>query len=390
MEQPAGTRHALLQGIRVIDMTTIVFGPYATRLLADMGADVVKVETPGGDQFRQAGKPAVTRGMGGCHMTLNRGKRSVELDLKADSDVAVLRSMLADADIFIHNIRASAIERLGFGYEAVRAIRPDIIYLHCVGFGSDGPYSGLQAYDDVIQAASGAASLMSKVDGDPRPRYIPSTIADKVAGLHAAYAMTAALVHRLRTGEGQHVEVPMFEAFTHFLLEEHLFSGTFVPPTGPIGYGRQLDPDRQPFPTADGYISIGPYTDASWVTLLDLLGRKDLLEQERFATPRERARNIADLYRVVAAMTPARSTADWGEILAKAQIPAMPVRDLIDIVNDPHLQQSGFFTQQEHPSEGAYLEMRPPVRFGAAPDLPRRPAPRLGEHDADFKIGKER
>ncbi|MGE4323718.1 MAG: CaiB/BaiF CoA transferase family protein [Sphingobium sp.] len=388
MEQAEEPR-ALLQGIRVIDMTTIVFGPYATRLLADMGADVVKVETPGGDQFRQAGKPAVTRGMGGCHMTLNRGKRSVELDLKAGSDRETLRAMLADADIFIHNVRASAIDRLGFSYEAVKAIRPDILYIHCVGFGSDGPYAGLQAYDDVIQAASGAASLMSKVDGNPSPRYIPSTIADKVAGLHAAYAMTAALVHRLRTGEGQHVEVPMFEAFTHFLLEEHLFSGTFIPPTGPIGYGRQLDPDRQPFPTADGHISIVPYTDASWVALLGLMGRGDLLEDARFATPRDRARNIADLYRTVAAMTPSRSTADWTALLADANIPAMAVRDLADIVNDPHLAQSGFFARREHPSEGPYLEMRPPVRFGAAPDLPRRPAPRLGEHDADFKTGKE-
>ena len=375
----------MLQGIRIIDMTTIVFGPYATRLLADMGADVVKIETPGGDQFRQAGKPAVSRDMGGCHMTLNRGKRSVVLDLKREEDGDALRAILADADIFIHNLRGPAIERLGFGYEAGRAIRPDIVYVHCVGFASGGPYSNLQAYDDVIQAASGAANLMSRVDGDPQPRYIPSTIADKVAGLHAAYAMVAAMFHRLRTGEGQQVEVPMFEAFTHFLLEEHLYGGTFDPPTGPIGYQRQLDPARQPFPTANGYISIVPYTDASWIALLGLLGRSDVLAQERFSTPRERAVNITDLYRIVADQTPARTTEEWAAMFSEAQIPAMPVRELADIVNDPHLRETGFFRHWEHPSEGAYLEMQPPVRFGAAPDLPRRPAPRLGEHDDEFK-----
>ncbi len=254
----------LLEGIRIVDLTTVVFGPYATQTLADLGADVIKVEAPGGDVMRLAGKPARTRGMGPCHLALNRGKQSVLLDLKLEADKAVLRELIATADVFIHNVRKAAIDKLGFGYDAVRSIKPDIIYVHCVGFGSDGPYADFQAYDDVIQAASGTTTLLSRVDGDPRPRYMPSLIADKVAGLHGAYATLAAIVHKLRTGEGQHVEVPMFEAFTHFMMREHLFGATFDPPIGNVGYPRQLDPNRQPFPTADGTSASCPTRMRAW------------------------------------------------------------------------------------------------------------------------------
>ncbi|HTO42354.1 MAG TPA: CoA transferase, partial [Rhizomicrobium sp.] len=205
----------MLEDVRIIDLTTVVFGPYATQTLADLGADVIKIEPPGGDTMRFTGKSAKTRQMGPCHLSLNRGKRSVLLDLKLEDAKDDLRALLKTADVFIHNVRGPAIEKLGFGYDAVRALKPDIIYVHCVGFGSGGPYSDLQAYDDVIQATSGAATLLSRVDGNPRPRYIPSLIADKVAGLHGAYATLAALFHKQRTGEGQFVEVPMFEAFTH-------------------------------------------------------------------------------------------------------------------------------------------------------------------------------
>jgi crotonobetainyl-CoA:carnitine CoA-transferase CaiB-like acyl-CoA transferase len=370
----------MLEGIRIVDLTSVVFGPYCTQLLAEMGADVIKVEPPFGDIFRRAGLPAYTQGMGPCHMTLNRGKRSAALDLKAPADRALMQALLRGADVFIHNVRGAAIEALGFGYEAARAENPELIYVHCVGFGSGGPYAPLQAYDDVIQAASGMASFASRVDGNPRPRYVPSTIADKVAGMHAAYAVLAAVVHKLRTGAGQFVEVPMFECFTQFLYEEHLFGGTFEPPTGPIGYPRQIDPNRQPFPTADGYISIVPYTDESITATFEVLGDPGFLDQENFANPMLRAYNGTKLYARMAELTPARSTAEWVTLLNAARVPAMAVRDMADILEDPHLKQTGFFQHQRHPTEGNIISMRPPVRFGARPAGEIRPAPLLGEH----------
>ena len=376
---------AMLEGVKVIDLTSVVFGPFCTQMLAELGADVIKVEPPEGDIFRRAGLPARTPLMGPCHMTLNRGKRSVALDLKAPGDAALLHAMIAKADIFIHNVRGRAIEALGFGTEALRTGHPELITVHCMGFGEGGPYSPLQAYDDVIQAATGMASFACMVDGDPRPRYVPSTIADKVAGMYAAQATLAAYVHRLRTGQGQHVQVPMFECFTQFLYEEHLYGGTFEPPTGPIGYTRQIDPNRQPYPTSDGHISIVPYTDGSWLTTFTLLGEPEFLDQPQFASPMLRAVNATQLYAGIARLTPSRTTAEWMRLLNEARVPAMPVRAPADILDDPHLQAAGFFTRYDHPSEGAAIAMRPPVRFGARPETPLRPAPRLGEHNSEVR-----
>jgi crotonobetainyl-CoA:carnitine CoA-transferase CaiB-like acyl-CoA transferase len=375
----------MLQGIRIVDLTSVVFGPYATQILADLGADVIKVEPPAGDMFRHAGKPAATRGMGPGHMALNRGKRSAALDLKNTGDLATMQALVAGADVFIHNVRAEAIARLGLDYARVKALKPDIVYVHCVGFGSDGPYAGLQAYDDVIQAASGATTLFERVDGNPRPRYFPSLIADKIAGLHAAYATLGAIVHRLRTGEGQFVEVPMLESFTSFILKEHLAGMTFDPPNAPACYSRQVDPDRQPFPTADGWISIVPYTDAAWSVLFDAFGEPGFLDDPRFATPADRFRNLALLYRAVAERTPQRTTAEWVALLHEAEIPAMPVRDIADMLNDPHLAATGFFTRREHPSEGAWWEMAQPVRFSAFPAPAPTPPPLVGEHTEEVK-----
>ena len=218
---------AMLSGIRIVDLTTVIFGPYATQMLADLGAEVIKVETPGlGDVSRYLGSGVPDPTMGSIHLTVNRGKRSIALDLKQKEDAAVLRELIATADVFFHNVRGKAIARLGFDYDGCRAIRPDIIYVHCTGFGQDGPYADLQAYDDVIQAATGTTSLLPRVDGDPRPRYLPSLIADKTAGQFGAQAILAALVHKLRTGEGQEVEVPMFECFASFMLTEHLRDAT--------------------------------------------------------------------------------------------------------------------------------------------------------------------
>jgi crotonobetainyl-CoA:carnitine CoA-transferase CaiB-like acyl-CoA transferase len=370
----------MLEGVRVVDLTSVVFGPYTTQILADLGAEVIKIEPPRGDQFRYSGKAARTSGMSPGHMSINRGKQSVVLDLKQAEDLGVIRELLAGADVFIHNVRRQAIERLGLGPDALGPINPNLVYVHCVGFGSDGPYGDLQAYDDVIQAASGTATLASRVDGDPRPRYIPSLIADKVAGLHGAYAVMAAIIHKLRTGEGQFVEVPMFETFTHFMLKEHLAGQTFDPPVGGVGYARQIDPDRQPFPTADGFICIVPYTDESWPKVFEILGAPEVLEDPRFGTRSLRSVNVGALYQAMAALTPRQTTAAWLSALHAASIPAIPVRDLAEVRDDPHLKAVNFFRRREHPTEGGYFEMKSPVKFGAYPDPVPGHAPTIGQH----------
>lgn len=372
----------ILAGIRILDLSSVIFGPYATQMMADLGAEVIKVEPPEGDLFRRAGKPAVTKGMGAHHMTLNRGKKSVALDLKQPGDADRLRALIPTADVFIHNIRAPAIAKLGFDYDAVRAIRPDIIYVHCTGFGSNGPYAALQAYDDVIQAATGAVTLAAHRDPGTPPRYDPSATADKVAGLHGAQAILAALVHKLRTGEGQFVEVPMFELFAAFVYGEHLSEAVFDPPTGPIGYQRQLDPNRQPFPTADGHVSIVPYTDRNIVDLFAILGAPTLLADRGWDTPLARFRAMSSIYAEIAKLTPARTTADWLERFRAARVPAMPVIDMAAIIDDPHLQAVDFFRIAEHPSEGHYRQIRPPIRYGAMPDPDIGHAPHIGEHQS--------
>ena len=370
----------MLEGVRVLDLTTVVFGPYCTQILADLGADVIKVETAAGDTFRYSAKPAKTRGMSPGYLALNRGKRSLALDLKTPEGLAQIKALIADADVFVHNVREAAIERLGLGYDAVKAIKPDIVYVHCVGYGSDGPYAGKPAYDDVIQAASGTTSLLSRADGNPTPRYLPSLIADKISGLHGAYAVMAACIHRLRTGEGQFVEVPMFELFTQFMLKEHLGGLTFDPPNGPAGYARQIDPDRQPFPTADGYISFVAYSEDAWKTVFEIAGAPEVMRAPEYASPQLVALNASGLYREIAARTPSRTTAAWLAAFDAAEIPAMAVRDLADIREDPHLLAKDFFRRRVHPTEGAFVDMRGPVRFGAQTEHDVDPAPILGQH----------
>lgn len=377
----------MLEGIRVVDLTTVVFGPYCTQILADLGADVIKVESPGmGDAFRWSGKAAVTPGMAPAWMALNRGKKSAALDLKTDDDRKVILDLLRDADVFVVNVRGKALERIGLDYESLKVINPGLIYVHCVGFGQDGPYADLQAYDDVIQAATGTTTLLPRVDGNPRPRYLPSLVADKVAGLHAAYAALAAIVHKQRTGEGAHVEVPMFEAFSSFMLLEHLGGLTFDPPNAPVGYFRQIDPDRQPFPTADGHVSIVAYTDDAWARIFTLLDQPDFLDQEHLSTPQLRLRAQPELYRAIARFTPALTTAEIVERCHAAQIPAQAVRDIGDIMDDPHLQTVGFFQRRDHPVEGGYYEQAAPVRFSVSENGKQTlPPPIAGQDTAEVR-----
>ena len=374
-----GVSSQILAGIKVVDLTSVVFGPYCTQIMADLGAEVIKVESPGvGDAFRWSAKAPVTPSMAPGFMALNRGKQSIVLDLKAADDLAVLHALLAEADLFVVNVRGKALERLGLDYAALSAAHPRLIYVHCVGFGQDGPYADLQAYDDVIQAVTGTATLLPRVDGDPRPRYLPSLIADKVAGLHAAYAALAAMFHRERCGKGQLVEVPMFEAFTSFMMLEHLGGQTFDPPVGPVGYARQLDPVRQPFPTADGYISIVMYSHDAWDRVFALLDDPDFIAQPRFNEPGGRGRNQKELYEHVAALTPRLTTAELLRRCHEQQLPAQAVSDLAEVIDDPHLAATGFFKRRVHPSEGPYFEQAAPVRFGDCPASEPVMPPQLG------------
>jgi len=378
------TNQPMLEGIRIVDMTTILFGPTCTQMLADMGADVIKVESPKGDQLRHSGTSAKTPGMGPVHMTVNRGKRSLALDLKSEADIGVMRDLLATADVFIHNVRSSAIARLGLDYDSVRRIKDDLIYVHCTGFGSGGPYAGRKAIDDIIQAASGFASLSTLVTDDPNPRYTHSALADKVAGLHASQAVLAAVVHRLRTGEGQHVEVPMFECFTQFFLQEHLYDAVFRPPTGPIGYTRQLETNRRPFPTSDGFIAMAPYSDPEWIRLLEILGISSLLDDDRYNSPEQRFRNQGELYLEIRKASPAFSCADLMRECEKEGIAALALTQLEDILDNQHLKAVDFFHRSEHPSEGGYLSMYLPTEFGARARQEGRHAPLIGEHNQEI------
>lgn len=374
----------MLEGIRILDLTSVVFGPYATQLLADMGAEVIKVERPKqGDDMRWSSHPAHTPGMAPVFMALNRGKRSVELDLKSAEGKARLLELAKDADVFILNQRAKAAARLGFDYEQIRAINPNIIYAHCVGFGQDGPYADHQAFDDIIQAASGLTTLLSKVDGNPRPRYLPSFIVDKVSGLYAAQAVLAAIVHKLRTGAGQKVEIPMMEAFSAFLLLEHLGGKTFIPPNGPACYARQIDPDRQPFPTKDGAVSIVAYTDDAWPKLYAALGDAHFLDQPQFATRRLRFQNRPAMLKRIAELTQQLSSADVVERCHAARLPATAVRSIDDMLEEPHLKAVGFFHERVHPTEGRYVELAAPLKFSAWETPEPSQPPLLGQNDGE-------
>lgn len=377
-----------LAGLRVVDMTSVLFGPYTSQIMGDLGADVIKVEAPGsradngGDIFRYTGKPAHTPAMGPIFMHYNRNKRSVLLDLKTEEGREAMRRLLAGADVFITNVRMGGLAKLGFDYAGVKALRPDIIYVHCAGYGSDGPYASKQAYDDLIQAAAGGTDLMSRVDGDPSPRYQPSLIADKSSGLFGAYATMAALFHRQKTGEGQFVEVPMFECFSYFNMTENLYGHTFDPPTGDFGYSRVFNPNRKPYPTKDGHLAILPYSDAQWDDFFEIGGMPPgtFTKNPRYATYAMRTQHIGEIYAMIEGVARTKTTDEWVTALTARNVPCMKVNRLNEVMDDEHLDAVGFFEKRQHPSEGAYVSLRHPVRFSATPASVRRDPPRLGEH----------
>ncbi|CAN5160114.1 CoA transferase [soil metagenome] len=380
-----------LKGVRIIDMTAVVFGAYATQILGDMGAEVIKIEAPAadgrhGDVMRWAGNsPAdAPRGMGPIFMTINRNKRSMLLDLRREGDRAALRALVPTCDVFVATVRIDGLARLGLDYAGVKALRPDVVYVHGSGYGVGGPCEGAPAYDDLIQAASGAADLLSRADGDPTPRFMPTVMADKVSGLFMVQAVLAALFHRERSGEGQFVEVPMLECVTSFNLAEHQFGHVYDPPTGAYGYHRIATTTRKPYPTRDGWMGLLPYTPQQWSGFFDLVGWTDTVAKDpRFAEPAVRARNIQALYALLETVTPLRTTAEWLAALKPLHIPVAPLNRLEDMMADPHLSAVGLFERYEHPAAGAYVAMRSPLRFSATPADIRRHPPGLGEHTAE-------
>lgn len=375
-QQPAGP----LDGVRVLDLTTILLGPFATQILGDMGADVIKVESPGGDATRDVGPPPA-EGMGAVFLGTNRNKRSIVLDLKQDVARDALLRLAAGADVFVHNMRPQAIARLGLGYEKLAAARPDIIYCGSYGFRASGPYGNKAAFDDMIQAASGLAALQNR---GAAPRYVTSAIVDKITGMAVVNAVLMALYHRERSGQGQCVEVPMFETMVNFNMVEHLYGRAYEPARGRTGYPRTLSPDRRPYATKDGYIGVLPYTDRQWQAFFALAGRADLAADPRYQSMNKRLVNIDALYADVSKALAARSSAQWLEALDAANIPAMPVHDPDALPQDAHLLAGDFWQMRNDPELGELRFPGPAAHFSATPGLFRRLPPRLGEHSVEI------
>ena len=367
-----------LAGVRVIDLTSVVMGPYATQIMGDMGADVIKVESPEGDVFRQFA-PFRHRGMSAAFLNLNRNKRSLVLNLKCDKERQTLLQMIDTADVFVTTMRPQAMRKLDLDYESLRATNPSLIYCGAYGFSEDGPYAGRPAFDDIIQAMCGVAALEGHNNPDG-PQYVRTIFADKTVGFVVAYSIAMALYERERSGCGQAIEVPMFETMVSYTLIEHLAGETFCPPQGGMRYERILSPNRKPYRTKDGYLSLLPYTTPQWVRFFEAVDRPDLAADPQVTDPPTRGEHIDGLYQIVADLMAQRTTAAWVELLKDADIPMTPVLSPEDLLDDEHLKQTGFFERYQHPSEGEIRQLGIPVSFSRTPGAVRRHAPRLDEH----------
>jgi crotonobetainyl-CoA:carnitine CoA-transferase CaiB-like acyl-CoA transferase len=369
--------------VRIIDLTTVVMGPFATQILADLGADVVKVEPPEGDVLRHIA-PMRHPGMGHIFLHHNRNKRSIVLDLKHEAGRGALLRLARGADVLIYNVRPRAMQRLRLAYEDVRAVNPRIVYVGAYGYGEGGRYAGQPAYDDLIQGRSGLPHLLLESGAD-RPRYVPTAISDRITGLAAVNAVTTALLCRERTGKGQAVEVPMFETLVHMVLGDHMGGRTFDPPMEPYRYTRMVAPHRVPYRTRDGYVCVLVYNDKHWRSFFRLIGREEMFAADRrFSSQEARSRNIAEVYEFVAGEMAKRSSAEWLRLLVEADIPVTPLNSVDDLIDDPHLAESGFYVTTEHPTEGRLRTMRLPGGWSATPPGRLRPAPRLGEHSVEI------
>ena len=371
-----------LSGVRVVELTSVVLGPWACQILADMGADVVKIEAPGGDSNRQLGASR-HKGMAALYLTCNRNKRSIVLDVKQPDARQAVLDLVRTADVFVHNNRPQVMTKLGLDYAALKAVNPRIIYCGSYGYARRGPYGSKGALDDSIQSIAGVAMLNKLVLGEPR--YLPTVVADKTTAITVVYGVLAALFHRERTGEGQEVEVPMFETMVSFVMAEHLWGMTFEPPLGPPGYVRLMSQHRRPYRTQDGYVAILPYMNAHWDVFCDVVGRTDLKEDPRFRTMADRTRNIDDTYAETAKIMATRTTAEWLGLFAETSVPINRVNTLEDLAHDPHLVETGFWKQVEHPTEGKLRTTAFPVNFSGTPaEVTRRHAPCLGEHTREL------
>ncbi len=367
-----------LDGVRVLDLTTVVMGPYATQILADFGADVVKVEPPEGDIMRYAW-PFRSRGMGHIYLNANRNKRGIVLDLKQAAARDACLALAKKADVLVYNIRPQAMARLKLGYEEVRAVNPKIIYVGAFGYSQNGPYAAKAAYDDLIQGAAGLPWLLRE-SGAESPRFVPATMADRTVGLHVVNAVTAALYAREKTGKGQRVDVPMFESLLQTVLGEHMGGFTFAPQVGAGGYTRMLSKYRRPYETSDGYVCVLIYNDKHWKAFFRMIGRDDMLADPRFASAEGRSQNYDAVYGLVAEEMTKQSTAHWLEAFERADIPVQRMNSLEDILRDPHLAAIGYFKPVEHPSEDQLLSMKVPSDWSETQPGYRRHAPRFGEH----------
>ncbi|WP_340588824.1 CoA transferase [Erythrobacter alti] len=376
----AGAGKGPLKGVRVLDLTSVLMGPYTTQIFADLGADVIKVESPTGDTTRFL-PPGPADDCSAMFMNVNRGKRSLVLDLKQPAARDALVRMASQADVFIHSMRAKAIARLGLAYADLKLANPNIIYANLYGYGRDGPYADYPAYDDIVQAASGIVDLQAALSGG-EPTYLATVVADKVAGLTAAYAVIAALFDRERSECGQEIEVPMFETLASFSMVEHLCGAMFDPPIGPTGYARALSPERKPYRTRDGHIAVMIYNDRHWKNFFDAIGNPEWSQDPIFSSLRMRTQNISKVLGHLGAVLAQRTTAEWMELFEKAQCPAMPVRSIDDLIEDPHLASVGFWHHCETP-DGSIRMPGVPVRFSETPGMAGRPGPRLGADSRD-------
>jgi crotonobetainyl-CoA:carnitine CoA-transferase CaiB-like acyl-CoA transferase len=369
-----------LHGVKIVEMTSVVLGPWACQLLADMGAEVIKIEQPRGDSNRSLGA-ANHPGMAALYLTCNRNKRSLVLDLRQSGARDALLALVKDADVFVHNNRPQVMTKLGIDYADMKKVNPRIIFCGAYGYSKKGPYGALGALDDSIQAVSGIAMLNEMVLGEPR--YLPTIVADKTTALTVVYGVLGALFHRERTGEGQELEVPMFETMVHWVMAEHLWGMTFEPPKGKPGYVRLMSHHRKPYRTLDGYIAILPYLDAHWEKFCNLTGRAELVKDPLFVKLADRVRNIDDTYRITGEIMATKTTGEWLKVFDKSGVPIIVVNSLEDLAKDPHLLETGFWQFVDHPTEGRLRMPSFPVNYSATPASIHRHAPRLGEHTVE-------
>jgi crotonobetainyl-CoA:carnitine CoA-transferase CaiB-like acyl-CoA transferase len=370
MNEPTGP----LSGLKILDLTTILFGPYAAQTLGDWGAEVIKIESLTGDGWRNSGQFR-NRGMSGQFMAVNRNKRSLALDLKHPEGKAVMQRLLVTADALVTNVRPAALARLGFGYETCQQLNPRLVYAAATGFGQDGPWAARPAFDEIAQAASGFASAMGT---DDEPAFVPSLVGDKICGLSLAAAVCAALVHRERSGKGQLVEVPMLETIAAFNSIEMLGGHAFVPPIGPVGYKRMKE--RRPVRTKDGWLTMLPYSADNWCAFFEAVGHPECIDEFSVRDPVLRARNVDKIYDRMGEIALTRTTAEWEELLLSIDVPHTAFAKLTEVAEQPHLKAVGLFVELDHPTEGRIRQARPATKFSEAPAGIRRMAPRLGEH----------